>query len=147
MQPACCVAAASIAAALLKHPTSRSAFAIQFQNTRLVTTIRGDVLACIDLADCVGAALQVPFSSEQHAQAMLALLAGLSPHSGTSILHVTRAVAGLALNDSSRQQFVKLGVVQQLVLVVTSSCDDAVLVEACTCMANLSFRSTPQPPI
>jgi hypothetical protein len=29
-----------------------------------------------------------------------------------------RAVAGLALKDSSRQQFVRLGVVQQLVLVV-----------------------------
>ena len=33
--------------------------------------------------------------------------------------------------------------VQQLVRVVTSWCDDGVLVEACTCMANLSFRRVP----
>jgi hypothetical protein len=37
---------------------------------------RADVLASPDLADCVAAAMQVPFSSDDHAQAMLALLAG-----------------------------------------------------------------------
>jgi hypothetical protein len=52
---------------------------------------------------------------------------------------------GLALNDKSRQQFAEVGLVEQLVRVATSWCDDGVLVEACTCMANLSFRRVSQP--
>jgi hypothetical protein len=53
---------------------------------------------------------------------------------------------GLALSDVCREQILKWSVIEQLVHLVTSSSHDGALVEACTCMANLSFRSIPQLP-
>jgi hypothetical protein len=103
------------------------------------------VLEGPDLADCVAAALQLPFSSDDHAQAMLSLLAGAVIN--RSIRNpeplIFDPLSGLALSDESRQQFMKPSVIEQLVCVTTSSAHDAVLVEACTCMANLAFRLQP----
>jgi hypothetical protein len=79
MQPCCCVAAATIAAALLKHPTSRSPSSNQIKYQNPKHNFRSDILTSLDLANCVAAALEAPFSSDEHAQAMLSLLAGPPP--------------------------------------------------------------------
>ncbi len=99
------------------------------------------MLACSELADCVCAAMRVPFSSDDHAQAMLSLLAGAWCNMRSFDALILPALSGLALSDESRQRFMKTSIIEQLVCVGASFSNDAVLVEACTCMANLSFRS------